>query len=152
MSIMWGLATRNISNEFPFQSDIYDLFVAEVGALLAEVGDCIKEHHLVKPSTFTPYTISNQARHGVRYPNEWIKYLNKHIEPKAEDNEFFDVEFSPTLEIKTANGKSVKLEMKARVLWERYDKRGRVTATPLITNKPCGGITLLENVCRCNEE
>jgi hypothetical protein len=90
---------------------------------------------------------------GIRYPKEWENYLKSHSEPKAEDNEIFDVEFEPAIDIQTAkNDKTVSLKMKARVLWNRVSQEGRLTATPLILNGPCGGIRRIDDICQCNEQ
>lgn len=65
----------------------------------------------------------------------------------------FDVELDPAVDIKmTKNERSVTLMLKARVLWDRGNQQGRLTAPPLITNGPCGGIRSLDEICKCNAE
>jgi hypothetical protein len=46
----------------------------------------------------------------------------------------------------------VNLKAKSRVLWNRDTKQGRLTATPLIIDGPCGGIRRLDEICQCNEK
>ncbi|KAI6236218.1 hypothetical protein M3Y95_00134200 [Aphelenchoides besseyi] len=132
------------------KDDIFDVLKSEVESFFAETS-CIKSHTITKPDMYTPYTISVMSRIGIRYLSEWRTYLQKHKEPKLENHELFDIEFTPKIEIKTLKDKVVQLELRTRVFWDQVHQRGRLTATPLITNNVCGGIKLLEDVCRCNE-
>ncbi|KAI6239604.1 hypothetical protein M3Y99_00550800 [Aphelenchoides fujianensis] len=132
------------------KAEIFDVFQSEVESFAAETS-CIKSHSIERPQEFVPFTIPIQSRAGIRYPNEWPKYLEKHPEPKLENHELFDVEFTPKMQITTDKGTAVELQLKVRVFWHRAHQKGRLTVTPLITNGPCGGIRLLEDVCKCND-
>lgn len=116
---------------------------------------CINKVQLQPPQNYTPYTISAQARMGVRFPSMWEDLLKHKVYYNSSLNEILDVEFDVNMDVKLGTEgeeeQQRRFTLRNRMVYHKQTGYVRLITKPWLKDpeQKCSTIYIIDDLCTC---